>query len=206
MKQFEGYIEQIVKEFVKNFVDGQTLVHGKWFWVSTKTIAHISSLENKGIDLNENANVTYQSMIELFHREGEPQPVIIITTKRQNKGFHRMSLLEPWRIVVAWIIKYFTYEGQITTVVGPSFHLLIHLCHDIKDPSLRVNLLTFLRHSVTSMIEKYKVGTGPLKHHGLIQLICKYHFCKNPEKKWQKFVRKFKKGWIWKTTRGGRIL
>lgn len=119
------------------------MVRGKGFWVSPKIISCLSGLENRGIDLNETTNVTYQKLVELFHREGEPQPIISISTKRQNKGFHRMSIPKPWRIVIAWIIKYFTCEGQITTVVGLPFYLLIHLLHGIENPSLRVNLPAF---------------------------------------------------------------
>lgn len=60
-----------------------------------KIIADIFGLKNKGIHLNENTHVPYQNLIELFHREGEPQLVMTIKTRGQNKGIHRMSLPEP---------------------------------------------------------------------------------------------------------------
>lgn len=72
---------------MENFIDGQSVVHGKQFMVSPKIISHLSSLENKGINFSETTNISYQKMVELFHREGEPQPLLTISTRGKNKGF-----------------------------------------------------------------------------------------------------------------------
>lgn len=63
MKKFEGYTEQLVKEFAEIFIDEQTVVHGKCFRVSPKIISRLSSLENRGINFTKTTNITYQIMV-----------------------------------------------------------------------------------------------------------------------------------------------
>lgn len=184
------------------------IVHGKKFKVIPWIISHLFDIRNEVVNLIETTNIYYQRMIEIFSREGEPHPLLVVNTRGQNKGFQRMSIPEPWRIEVSWIIKYFTCEGQCAIIVGPPFWLLIHLCHGVENPELRVNLPAFLSDSIVSMIERFKIILGPLKHHGLIQLICKYHFPKEKKNRGKMVENspKIWKPWTPKTFGGGWVI
>lgn len=109
-------------------------------------------------------------VLDAFHHLVEPRATKF-KSKGRDRGINRASLLEPWNEVATWVLKYFFCEGQYATLQGHQMRLLVQLRHP---GDYMYNIPEHLYDSLQAMASKWRESkqTSPLKHHGLITMIC----------------------------------
>ncbi|KAH9295630.1 hypothetical protein KI387_039218, partial [Taxus chinensis] len=133
--QFEGFNEVILEEFLDNFESTCSQVGGRWVEITSQVISDLSGLPDFGLKVMTNAPL--QSMIALFHEEGEAFPEVILTPLGIQKGVKQMILPDIWSEIAKWVNRYFICDGQDSVRGGDALKMIIHLKKGCVNQSLQ---------------------------------------------------------------------
>lgn len=157
--KLDSFNEDIALEFAQTLSDGKEMVKGLEFMATEETIVEVIGLSIEGESYPTSRNV--RSARENFTKPSDPPPVV------DKQGTRRTSLLENWKQVVVYIIKYITYEGHQSFLHYVHFKLLNHMrCgRRINVPNVLYNLLAIM------VVETQKGRDNSISHHCLIKIL-----------------------------------
>lgn len=113
---YEGSEPRIVEELMENFHVNVTRVGGEIIEVTPQVISKILGNPIEG-ELIKKGHINFYEVINSF-QEGNERRLELQIHKGSTKGVNRSSLDEPWKMIVLWLMKSFTCEGQYDTVLG----------------------------------------------------------------------------------------
>lgn len=181
LQKFDGYSEQITRDFIDNFSQDQTRVGDVIIPVTQEYLSQALDLPMigekyyKGLHFKEKAWTFFLEK----NRKG---------TFDRTKGIPKEWFNEPWAELVLIIQKFLTCDRGYS--IAHLYH--VRLLQHIKGED-RINLPYFLYRSLLKMIEtvkhEHRPKAGQIYHQGLIKILVEYQV-RSQGIAWREFMSK----------------